>query len=43
MIHQTLIEAFELTLPLAMVVAFIVASRTSASVQTFLATVSWNG
>jgi hypothetical protein len=43
MIPQTLIQVLDLTILMVVIVAFITACRMSASVQTFLATVSWNG
>jgi len=43
MIHQTLTQVLELTILLVVIVAFITASRMSAPVHTYLATVSWNG
>jgi len=43
MIHQILTQAFEFTILMVVIVAFITASRMSAPAQTFLATVSWNG
>jgi hypothetical protein len=43
MIHQILTQALEFTIPVVVIVAFITAFRTPASVQTFSATVSWNG
>jgi hypothetical protein len=43
MIHQTLIPASQIALVGIVIAAFIAAFRMSTSVDTFLATVSWNG
>lgn len=43
MIHQTFIQALELTILMAVIIVFVTVRQKSVSVQSFLATVSWNG